>query len=256
LIPNRVCDRALTVRAKKHYPNFRFMKWVMCHQGKLQLDGESRSDAVAPGEAWDLWEGREPAPRRRVHELLFDPAAGHTPPMFPALLLARSASDGTTIWCDPERIVYPPALHLAGIPVDRLCLLRPRPADVVWAIGECLQCRGVRAVVGTLPSRLTRAEVRRLQLAAERGNGIGLFLRPVGPGSDIYAAATRWLIAPAPGERDVQRWSVRLVHGHGRHLGQSFLLEKRRGSDQTNLVRLAPPLADRPPVPAPRPVAV
>jgi hypothetical protein len=121
---------------------------------------------------------------------------------------------------------------------------------VVWAVGECLQTRGVTAVVARLPARLSRAEARRLQLAAERGGGVGLFLRPVGPGSDVYAAATRWLVAPAPGERGVQRWKVKLVHGHGRHVDESFLLERRRGSDEANLVRVAAVLPDRPAVAA------
>jgi hypothetical protein len=238
------------------------MRWVTCHKGQLQVQadmpisaGACGGNACGPGEA---------VPPGTVHEFLFDSSLGHPIPMFPALFwvkgIATAAADETSrllpapptlIWCDPGGVLFPPAVHLAGVPVDRLRILRPRnQADAIWAVRECLQSQAVGAVVAQMPARLSRVEARRLQLAAERGNGVGLFLRPLGPGSDVYAAHSRWLVAPARGERDVQRWDVRLVYGHGRHLGQSFLLEKRRGSDDANLVHLPTPLADRPALPA------
>ena len=60
-------------------------------------------------------------------------------------------------------------------------------------------CRHVGAVVALFMHRPTRVEVRRLQLAAEQGGGVGILLRPnlINSGSNIYAAATRWLVSPA-----------------------------------------------------------
>jgi hypothetical protein len=174
-----------------------------------------------------------------VHELLFDPNR-HRAPKFPALTLARSAmarrEGSALIWCDPDGTLYPPALAAAGVPLDRLIVLRPQSADVNWTITECLRCKGVGAVVAPAPAKLSRVEARRFQLAAERGGGVGILLRSLGRGSDIYAAATRWLIQPARGERTVQRWKVELVHGHGGLVGQSVLLEKRRVTDYDHLV--------------------
>jgi len=205
-------------------------------------------DALAPGGALR---------RGAVHEILSGPSDGT--PLFFAMLLARAACGAsfqpasagrleactTTIWCDPGRSLYPPALVAHGIDLDRLLLLKPTcDAELTWAVGECLKCRGVGAVVAEVKARhrLTRVEARRLQLSAERGGGVGILLRPAGKASAEHAAATRWLVRPAPGERTVQRWAVQLVHGHGGRVGGVVILEHSR---ETNRVRAVEKLADR-----------
>jgi protein ImuA len=177
---------------------------------------------------------------RAVHELLFAPAHGF--PFYPALVAARAAVKAEAralVWIDPAGTFYPPAVAALGIAPEQVYVLRPRGGDVVWATAECLRCQGVGAVVAVVGQRLSRVEVRRLQLAAERGSGVGVLLRPSigGAGAGIYAAATRWLVTPAPGARAVQRWRLELVHGHGGQTGQSFILEKHRASGQAILVR-------------------
>ena len=212
------------------------MKLISCHDGKLHAleagdDGLGASsapdrsfvtglpalDALPPGGAFA---------RGAVHELLAASADGQ--PLFFAAVLARgaghSANDSPAIiWSDPAGELYPPALADLGIPLERLFLLRPGEADHVWAIAECLRCRGVAAVVAGLPSRrrLSRIEARRLQLAAERGGGVGLLLRAARPGgasgsasTDEHAAVTRWLVRPEPGDQHVQRWRIQLIFGH------------------------------------------
>jgi hypothetical protein len=239
------------------------MRWVTAHRQQLLIQ-ETRAAIARPLRSLGF---EESITNRAVHELLFQPAPGGTLPFFPALLAARAAMTGaaaeppggssggtsrTLVWVDPAGTFYPPAVAGVGMSPGQVCLLRPRSAaDVVWAAIECLRCPGVGAVVALVTQRLSRVEVRRLQLAAERGSGVGLLLRPnlAGAGAGIYAAATRWLVAPAPGERTIQRWHLRFIHGYGGHVGQSFLLEKHRASGQTNLVRLSPPLA-RHPLPA------
>lgn len=147
---------------------------------------------------------------------------------------------GAIIWCDPTGEIYPPALANFGIPLDRLFLLKTRnDRETVWAIAECLRCKGVAAVVAAPPA-LSRIEARRLQLAAERGGGAGILLRPLrGRGSAVHAAATRWLVRPMPGERTLQRWSVQLIHGHGGRVGQNVILECSRETHRIS-VRPAP----------------
>jgi hypothetical protein len=138
---------------------------------------------------------------------------------------------GALVWSDPERELYPPALAALGVPVERLFLLHPADdAERAWAVAECLRCRGVAAVVAAVPTsqRLSRVQARRLQLAAERGGGVGLLLRPAGRASAEHAAATRWLVGPAPGERNVQRWRIQLVFGHGGRVGEAVILEHHR----------------------------
>ena len=227
--------------------------------------------------------------RGAVHELLFDPAGPR--PLFFAALLARCAAFGgeqetgwgdgmiewtggddagddaspssppaapganppagaALVWLDPAKDIYPPALAAMGVPLDRLFLVRSPIAEQAWAVAECLRCKGVGAVVAA-PQRLSRVDARRLQLAAEQGGGVGLFLRPAGRASADYAAATRWLVAPAASaEATVQRWKIQLVHGHGGRVGGTVLLEYCR---ETRALRASEQLADRPRQPAARP---
>jgi protein ImuA len=122
--------------------------------------------------------------------------------------------------------------------MDRLYLLRASKNDLPWSAIECLRCRQIGAVIVVLTTRPTRVEVRRLQLAAEHGGGVGILLRPnqVRAGSQIYAAASRWLVSPAPseassdpsGKAPPQRWRIERIHGHGRHFAESFIVEKPR----------------------------
>jgi protein ImuA len=168
-----------------------------------------------------------------------------------ALLLAKAAArqGGAIVWSDPARRLYPPAMIGEGVDPRRLILLRcSNPTDQLWALAESLRCRGVGATVAAVPA-LSRVAARRLQLAAERGGGVGIFIRPFLQGRLMpYAAATRWLVQPAPGDQGVQRWQVELLHGHGGHVGQSVLLEVDR---ETRAVRASAAMADRPGLPAP-----
>jgi protein ImuA len=242
------------------------MQLITCHAGQLQslsattlrassseaIDttkafrtGLQKLDALPPGQAFA---------RGAVHELLMPPTMGRA--MFPAMMLARCAamprSHSIDNWqltigncqlfspiicCDPAAALYPPAIAALGISLDQLYLLHPQTlADQTWAIAECLRCTGVGAVVANV-NRLSRVEARRLQLAAERGGAVGILMRPAGNASSEYAAATRWLVTPAAGERTVQRWRMQLIHGHGGRVGQAVFLEYRRDDHQTNAVR-------------------
>jgi len=197
-------------------------------------------DEIAPGGAFQ---------NGAVHELLW--TRKFTYPTSIALLLAKAAQKrgGAIAWNDPARELHLPALSAAGIDLRHLILLRcANRNDQLWAIAECLRCRGMSATV-TLIERLSQIEARRLQLAAEQGGGVGLFMRPYASGiSNYYAAATRWLIQPAPGNGESQRWNVQLLHGHGGQIGKVLLLEVDR---ETRALRVSAPLADRSAAPAP-----
>ena len=244
------------------------MQLISCHEGRLLTLAQARLKASAGRafhtglEALDALAPDGAFSRGSVHELLCHPS--HGKPLFVATLLARCAlsplaashlsnsqrceaasgglTSGAIIWSDPHHELYPPALSLHGIPLDQVYLLHPSDEDQTWAVAECLRCKGVGAVVAAIP-RLTRVEARRLQLAAEAGGTTGIFLRPAGKGANVYAAATRWLVRPAPGQRTVQRWAIQLLHGHGGRIGQTVFLEYCR---ENHLVRATDQLADRP----------
>ena len=257
------------------------MKVLTCHNGQLHaahsefgIDASSHRSFVTGFEALDQIAPNAAFARGAVHELLAIPS--HPSPFFVALFLARAAlirtdspqrHGGTErksnslclrasvvnlssaiVWCDPNGKLYPPAVAAMGVPLDRLFLLRPQTIpDENWAIAECLRCRGVSATIAS-PRRLSRIEARRFQLAAERGRGVGILLRPYDRTAHIYSAATRWLVAPQRGLRTVQRWRIELIHGHGGQVGNTVILEHHR---ETNRIEVHPlrsleQLADRP----------
>jgi protein ImuA len=187
--------------------------------------------------------------RGAVHEILSE---RETTPWFFALLLARAALDasagrGAVVWSDPAAELFPPALS-AALPINRLCLLQIEDeSQRLWAVCQCLRCKGVAAVIAA-PRKLSRLEARRLQLAAERGGGVGLLLRSANS-SAHYAAATRWLVRPALGNAAVQRWSVQLIHHHGGIVSREsepVLIEVCRELFDPNHVRAVEPLERRP----------
>ena len=249
------------------------MKLITCQGGRLltlgEMPGDVQHSVVAPAcdvpsfttglPALDALAPGAALRRGAVHEVLAEPS--HGMPLFFAMLLVRSCgtgdppvfsnqehgrvarATGAIVWCDPHHEIYPPALAAQGIDLERLFLLQPKtPAEQTWAVAECLKCKGVAAVVAERKQRLSRLEVRRLQLSAERGGGVGVLLRTAGKVSAEHAAATRWLVRPAPGERTVQRWEVHLVHGHGGRVGEGVILEHSR---ETNRVCAVEKLAGR-----------
>lgn len=228
------------------------MQIVSCHDGKLlKVDstdlgasamrasfstGLEAIDGLLPGKRLGrgvihevLWEGKNPRP------LFFSAWLG----------LCAITPSSPVIWCDPRNEIYPPALAGLGISLDQLFLLRPKtPDEELWALAECLGCKGV-AVTIAQPPVLSRVVARRLQLAAERGGGIGIFMRPKGAASMHHAAATRWLVEPARGERTIQRWKIQLIHGHGGLLHHPVYLECSRDPNAKHRVRAVEQLACR-----------
>jgi hypothetical protein len=101
----------------------------------------------------------------------------------------RHRTDRQIIYVDTPGDFYPPAAAQIGVPLERLWRVQAvRLNDAVWVCEQALRCAGVSAVVAFLP-RLERAASRRLQLAAESGGGIGLFLRPDGVQEPTFAAS-------------------------------------------------------------------
>jgi len=113
-------------------------------------------------------------------------------------------------WVDPPWHPHVPALAARGVAVSRILQVRTAGgAEGLWAAEQLLRS-GNCAVVMLWPGRLGTARLRRLQLAAEEGDGLGVLFRPP------EAAA-----APSPA-------ALRLRLGsHGEKLAVEVL--KRRG---------------------------
>jgi protein ImuA len=228
------------------------MRLVSCHNGRILTSALADENIPRPKvftTGLPALDDLAPAGgfvRGAVHEILSQSRRGVS--RFFATLLARSAAQsGAIVWSDPRKELYPPAVAAMGIPLKKLYLLHPQSvADQTWAIAECMRCRGVAATIAQV-GRLSRVEARRFQLAAESGGGVGILLRKFDKSASIYAAATRWLVAPEKGERTVQRWKIQLIHGHGGRIGEAVILEHHRENFviQAHLLREAAELADR-----------
>lgn len=205
-------------------------------------------------EGWDLAAPGGGFVRGAVHELLeVGGGGGGGGAWVLAAVLARAACGGVggggggkVVWADPAGELFAPAVVAAGVPLEKLVILRAGGTggagkgrggaggvgDQLWGIAECLRCPAVSAVVAS-PPVLSRLWARRMQLSAERGGGVGIFLRQRAR-AGIYAAATRWEVSPAAAEPGTQRWRVELVHGVGgveggqRGMEKAFLVEVSR----------------------------
>lgn len=124
-----------------------------------------------------------------------------------ALMIARQAivEGKYLVVVDPQRQFYPPAMKSLGIPLERVIALQPtNHADAIWGLAQVLRCSAIGAViaeVGALEDRVAR----KLQLAAEQGGGLGIFIRDA---RSVRAqpswADVQWLVRAATQEHNPQ----------------------------------------------------
>lgn len=100
---------------------------------------------------------------------------------------------------------YAPGLAQLGVSAAYLIHLRVGHIDdALWTLAEALKCRAFAAVIGEFPANATALDLtatRRLVLAAQQGDGLGLLLRHASA-VDANAATTRWQVAAAPSQTD------------------------------------------------------
>lgn len=150
--------------------------------------------------------------------------------------LARSGAGGRFVVIDAAGAFYPPASIAAGIPAERTIVVRPpSSADFLWAADQALRSRAVAVVWGVI-DRIDDRNARRLQLAAEMGNSLGLFVRPRAALSEPSWAEVRWHVRGLPsrpaepaelcGARAAaaRRIEARLVRCRGGRSGGSVVL--------------------------------
>jgi hypothetical protein len=151
---------------------------------------------------------------------------------------------------------YPPAAISLGIAAESMVIIRKQRGhtrgDLIWAIDQSLRSGAVAAVYAEIGDWLDPADARRLQLAAEAGGAVGLFVRPTGLPSaanrstSTRSAATRsaanrstanpsaatrasfadvrWIVSPLPGHGG-RRLRVELDRCRGGVIGASRVIE-------------------------------
>lgn len=113
-----------------------------------------------------------------------------------ALCLARTVSrDGRAIAViDSEQQFYPHTALALGIQEQQIVVLRPaNSSDEIWALDQAIRCRGFAAVLWR-GEKMHIRHLRRLQLACQKYNTLGLLLRPHSMASQFTAARTRLLV--------------------------------------------------------------
>ncbi len=111
--------------------------------------------------------------------------------------------------CRPSVYVLAAGLRISDWQ-DRCVFIEPADDDQrFWAMDQVLRCTATAAVVADA-SACSMATSRRLQLAAQAGDGYGLFVRPLQALGEPSLAATRWLVQPHPTDTQDPHWRVSL----------------------------------------------
>lgn len=135
-------------------------------------------------------------PRGGITEILVDCyGSGELQLVIPALAKMSHEGDWIT-WVSPPYTPYPPALLHAGLNLSRLLLVRTRRSDdALWAAEQSLRS-GSSAATLLWIENVQDKSMRRLQLAAEEGNSMGLIFRPMTALAQASPAALRIKLFP------------------------------------------------------------
>jgi len=140
-------------------------------------------------------------PRAALVELLSSGYQGL--PLLLPLLARLSRQSRWLAWVAPPHLPFAPALAASGIDLQRVLLIQEvSEAQRLWAAEQMLKS-GSCAVVLLWPERLQNVQVRRLQLAAEQGDCLGVLFRRLREAAQGSPAALRLKVAPSPLGLDV-----------------------------------------------------
>lgn len=176
--------------------------------------GFAALDEHLPGQGW---------PRTGLIEILVARfGSGELTVLLPTLAaLTRAAAARWCVWIAPPLIPFAPALVAAGIALDRVAVVGgARPLDHpteshspllttcsarqdarfrgdpgMWAFEQTLRSGACDVVLGWA-RRLRWREIRRLQLAAERGRTLGVLFRPQRAARESSSAVLRLGLEP------------------------------------------------------------
>lgn len=180
---------------------------------------KSINDGIAAGR---LWRGRSsvqvqaqpsgwPAldeclgggwPRAALVELLSHQYQGL--PLLLPMLAQLSQGPRWLAWVAPPHVPFAPGLRAHGVDLQRVLLVQQVDAQQrLWAAEQMLKSASCAAVM-LWPQGLRTAQIRRLQLAAEQGDCLGVLFRPVRDGAQNSPVALRLKVRPSPLGLDVQ----------------------------------------------------
>lgn len=191
-----------------------------------------------------------------IEYLRSTPACGASTLVWAAAAAALEATDGFLVVVDTHHHIYPPSLVSHGIDLGKVIFVRPQSqADAMWAVDQALRTHSVAAVIAEL-ERIDDRSARRLQLAAESGQGLALLLRGWQARQQPSWAEVQWLVRSEFNRREWQReeidgrefdrrqsarqWHVQLSRVRGGRAGRSARLEVEPLSGRLRLAQTTP----------------
>jgi protein ImuA len=151
--------------------------------------GFAALDEILPGKGW---------PRSGLIEILATRfGSGELSLLLPSLAaLTRAAAARWCVWVDPPLMPFAPALVARGMALERVAVVGgERP---LWAFEQTLGSGACDAVLAWAERPRLR-EIRRLQLAAERGRTLGVLFRPRRAARESSGAVLRLALEPRAG---------------------------------------------------------
>jgi len=129
--------------------------------------------------------------------------AGELSLLLPAIAaITRRPEARWCAWVAPPLQPFAPALAGCGVALERVLVVKPQRKEEeksgIWAFEQTLRSGACDIVLAWLRSALPR-QIRRLQLAAERGATLGVLFRPREAARDSSPAALRIAVEPAAG---------------------------------------------------------
>ena len=134
-------------------------------------------------------------PRTGLIEILISRfGSGELTLLVPALAtLTRAAAARWCVWVSPPLVPFAPALASRGVVLERVAVVGgERP---LWAFEQTLGSGACDAVLGWVRQPKPR-DLRRMQLAAERGRTLGVLFRPRCAARAASAAVLRLSVEP------------------------------------------------------------
>jgi protein ImuA len=161
-------------------------------------------DAALPGGGW---------PSAGLVEILVSHiGVGELNVLLPALAaFTRKEAARWCAWISPPFEPFAPALSAHGVILKRLFVARTE--EPLWAFEQSLISGACEAVFAWAP-RAPARDIRRLQLAAEKGRALGVLFRPRAVARESSNAVLRVIVEPTE-----QGTRVTLLKSRGGHRG-------------------------------------
>lgn len=182
--------------------------------------GYAALDAVLPERGW---------PTQGLIEVVSDQQGIGELQLFQPLLRLLSRQKRRVVWVSPPYIPYAPALQSAGIDPAYHVLIKSSCSrqQVLWSIEKLLktpQCGLLFFWFDSLPEKA----LRRLQLAAEQGQGYGVLFcsKPIAySGSALRLGLTpAGLLTTVSGQRPAQQLQIEILKAKGTFLRHKIKL--------------------------------